>query len=72
MTEDFTYRGVHVRDVWPSGAFWPDSQTRWESDRRIDGSQRWYATLPTGGRLNAFSRNEMIQAIDCAIAEMVV
>lgn len=69
---DFKYRGVHVQDVWPSGALWPDSETRRQSDQRIDGSQRWFATLPTGGRLNAFSRKEIMQAIDCAIAEMTV
>jgi hypothetical protein len=59
MTEDFTYRGVHVQDVWPSGARFFGSQTRHQARRREDGAQRWAISLPTGKTLHAFTQREI-------------
>ena len=38
---DFTYRSIHVEDTWTLGSLDPHSQTRFNWNRRLDGSQRW-------------------------------
>ncbi|WP_216915963.1 MULTISPECIES: hypothetical protein [unclassified Synechococcus] len=60
---DFLYRGVAVADTWSTGACRPGSQTRFNSRRRVDGSQRWSFELPSGEPFYAFTQAEAMAAI---------